>query len=65
MKKQRYISCHFLAIAIIILIPKLSMCQFLSMKLAAINPRLDFDIENYILKEVKTIINTDFNSTFM
>ncbi|XP_047944868.1 transcription factor bHLH63 [Salvia hispanica] len=26
--------------------------EFLSMKLAAINPRLDFDIENYILKEM-------------
>nr|AKN09644.1 basic helix-loop-helix transcription factor [Salvia miltiorrhiza] len=26
--------------------------EFLSMKLAAINPRLDFDIENYLLKEI-------------
>ncbi|KAK6136569.1 hypothetical protein DH2020_029683 [Rehmannia glutinosa] len=26
--------------------------QFLSMKLAAINPRLDFDVENYLAKEI-------------
>lgn len=55
--KPRHMRCHFLAIIIIMIIPNLwdpFLCQFLSMKLAAINPSLDFDIDNYLLKEVIT-----------
>ncbi len=28
------------------------LLQFLSMKLASVNPRLDFDVENFLAKEV-------------
>ncbi len=28
------------------------LLQFLSMKLASVNPRLDFDVENFVAKEV-------------
>ncbi|KAL8556081.1 hypothetical protein ACS0TY_003767 [Phlomoides rotata] len=38
--------------------------EFLSMKLAAINPRLDFDVENYLLKEIIPTIGASSSDQF-